>query len=222
MKKKMSTKYLVTVAMLCAVSFVAVLLSKVIPNVAGFLSYEPKDVVIVIAGFIYGPLTSLIISVIVSFVEMISISTTGIYGMLMNIVSTVAFAVPAAYMYKKVHSRRGAVIGLIIGTLLMTGSMIAWNYVITPYYMGVPREQVAGMLLPIFLPFNLVKAGINAALTILLYKPIVGALRRAKLVPTLEQSEKKTFNLGFTIVIGLVLVTLLLLFLVLAGILGGA
>ena len=65
--KKMSTRYIAVCAMFIALSYVAVLISKVIPNVAGFLSYEPKDAVIVIAGFIYGPMTSFLISVIVSF-----------------------------------------------------------------------------------------------------------------------------------------------------------
>ena len=92
-KEKMSTRYMAAVAMFSAVSFVAVLVSKVIPNVAGFLSYEPKDAVIVIAGLLYGPLTSVLISLIVSFIEMITISSTGPYGFLMNVVSTCAFAV---------------------------------------------------------------------------------------------------------------------------------
>ena len=49
-ENKFSTRYMAAVAMFAALSFVAVLLAKVIPNVAGFLSYEPKDAVIVIAG----------------------------------------------------------------------------------------------------------------------------------------------------------------------------
>ena len=54
MKERMSTRYMAAVAMFSAVSFLAVLLAKVIPNVAGFLSYEPKDAIIVIAGLLYG------------------------------------------------------------------------------------------------------------------------------------------------------------------------
>ena len=84
------------IAMFAAVSFIAVLIAKIIPNVAGFLSYEPKDAVIVIAGLLYGPLSSVMISVIVSLIEMLTISTTGPYGFLMNVVSTCAFAAPAA------------------------------------------------------------------------------------------------------------------------------
>lgn len=206
------------VAMFTAVSFVAVLMSKVIPDVAGFLSYEPKDVVIVIAGFIFGPLTSVLISVIVSFIEMITISATGPYGFLMNVISTCAFAVPAAWIYKKQHSQRGALLGLAIGVAALTLSMLAWNYVITPFYMGVPRATVAAMLATVFLPFNLVKGGINAGLTLLLYKPIVGALRHAKLAPPTSSTTEKTNKPGFLTFSGMVLLTFTLIFLVFIGV----
>ena len=217
-KQKLSTRYMAVVAMFTAVSFVAVLLAKVIPNVAGFLSYEPKDAVIVIASFIFGPLTGVLISVLVSFIEMISISSTGPYGFLMNVVSTCAFVVPAAWLYKKDHSQRGAIFGLALGVILMAVVMVIWNYVITPYYMGVPRATVAGMLATVFLPFNLVKGGINAALTLLLYKPIVGALRKAGLVEPTRSGQKGKFSFGFTLFALAVLVTFVLLFLVMIGV----
>ena len=218
-KQKMSTRYMAVVAMFTAVAFVAVLLAKVIPNVAGFLSYEPKDAVIVIASFIFGPMTGVIISLLVSFIEMISISTTGIYGFLMNVVYTCAFVVPAAWLYKKDHSQKGAVLGLGLGVVLMAIVMVVWNYIITPFYMGVPREVVAGMLASVFLPFNLIKGGINAALTLLLYKPLVGALRKAGLVEPTHSSHKGKFSLGFTLFSVAVLVTFVLLFLVMIGVL---
>ena len=136
-ESKMSTRYITSVAMFSAVSFVAVLVSKVIPNVFGFLSYEPKDAIIVIAGLLYGPLTSVLISVIVSFIEMITISTTGPYGFLMNVVATCAFAVPAAWYYQKHRTQGGAVIGLVLSVVTMVAAMLLWNYIITPLYMGV-------------------------------------------------------------------------------------
>ena len=207
-----------TVAMFCAMSFVAVLVGKLVPNIAGFLSYDPKDALIVIAGFILGPAASVIISVIVSFIEMITVSTTGPYGLLMNIISTCAFAVPAAWYYKKTHSYKGAVIGLGIGILFMSVCMLLWNYIVTPYYMIVDREIVAAMLLPVFLPFNLVKGGINAGLTLLIYKPIVNALRKAKLVEPSKSENKKSFNPGFTLFAAAVTATFVLLFLALAGV----
>ena len=218
-KQRMSTRYMAVVAMVTAVSFVSVLLAKVIPNVAGFLSYEPKDAVILIASFIYGPMTGVIISLLVSFIEMLTISTTGIYGLLMNVISTCAFVVPAAWIYKKDHSQKGAVLGLIAGAGMMALVMIIWNYIITPFYMGVPRETVAGMLIPVFLPFNLVKGGLNAALTLLLYKPVVGALRKANLVEPTKSGHKGKFNLGFTLCAIAVLITFVLWLLVLNGVL---
>ena len=208
------------VAMFSAVSFVAVLVSKVIPNVAGFLSYEPKDAVIVIAGLLYGPLTSVLISLIVSFIEMITISSTGPYGFLMNVVSTCAFAVPAAWYYQKHRTQKDAVIGLVIGVLAMAAAMLLWNYIITPFYMGVPRATVAGMLMTVFLPFNLVKGGINAGLTLLLYKPVVNALRAAGLAqPSSSGKTKGNFSAGFTLFAVAVLATFILLFLVMIGVL---
>ena len=201
-------------AMLSAISFVMVLVGRLIPDVAGFLSYDPKDAVIVIAGFIYGPMTSVIISVIVSLIEMISISGTGIYGMIMNIFSTCAFAVPAALIYKKMRTMKGAVLGLVTSVVFMTGCMVLWNYIITPYYMRVERSVVAGMLLSVFLPFNLVKGGINMGLTMLLYKPLTTALRRARLIPESSGgSSKKSLQIGFTVAALFVLATFVVLFL---------
>ena len=214
MKEKMSTRYMAAVAMFAALSFVSVLIAKVIPNVAGFLSYEPKDAVIVIAGLLYGPLTSVLISVIVSLIEMLTISSTGPYGFLMNVISTCAFAVPASWYYQKHKTQKDAVIGLCFGVITMVVAMLLWNYIITPFYMGVSRETVAGMLMSVFLPFNLVKGGINAGLTLLLYKPVVGALRKAGLAqPSSTGSDKRVFNPGFTLFAVAVLVTFVLLFL---------
>lgn len=217
--QKITVQYMAVTGMLCALSFVAVLIGRIVPNVAGFLSYDPKDVVVVIAGFIYGPLTSVIISVIVSLIEMLTISSTGPYGCIMNIVSTCAFAVPAAIVYKKMRTHKGAIVGLSLSVVVMAVCMVLWNYIVTPYYMGVEREQVASMLATVFLPFNLAKGGVNMGLALLLYKPIVGALRKAKLLPpSSSDGEKKVFNAGFTIVAVAVLLTFSLLMLVLMGV----
>ena len=198
-KQRISTRNMAVIAMFSAVSFVAVLISRIIPDVAGFLSYDPKDAVIVIAGFIMGPMASVAISVIVSFIEMITISSTGPYGLLMNIVSTCAFAVPAAWFYKKNRSQKGAVIGLIFSVVVLVICMAIWNYVVTPYYMGVERQMVADMMFTVFVPFNLAKGGINAGLALLLYRPIVSSLRKAGLVEQSSSGHKKTFSAGFTL-----------------------
>ncbi len=218
-KQRISTRNMAVIAMFSAVSFVAVLISRVIPDVAGFLSYDPKDAVIVIAGFIMGPMASAAISVIVSFIEMISISSTGPYGFLMNVVSTCAFAVPAAWFYKKNRSQKGAVIGLVFSVVVLVICMAIWNYVVTPYYMGVERQMVADMMFTVFVPFNLAKGGINAGLALMLYRPIVSSLRKAGLVEQSSSGHKKTFSAGFTLFAAAVIITFVLLLLVLLGVL---
>jgi len=214
---KLSTRRLTMIGMLCAIAFVIVAFVR-IPVVA-FLKYEPKDVVITIGGFLFGPLSAFLISAVVSLVEMVTISDTGIIGCIMNLLSTCAFACTAAFVYKKKHTLKGAIIGLLAGIAVMVGLMLLWNYLITPYYMGYPREAVAAMLVPVFLPFNLLKGGLNAGITLLIYKPVVGALRRAKLLEAPAQAAPKKGNLGVMLVGALVVVTCTFFVLVLQGVL---
>ena len=216
-KNKLNTKSFAVLGMLSAIAFIAKLISSVFPMVSGFLSFDLKDVIIVITGFMMGPLASVLVTVVVSFVEMVTISSTGPIGFVMNVLASSAFACTASLIYHRNRKMRGAVTGLVSGVLAMTAVMILWNWLITPIYMGVPREVVEGMLLPVFLPFNLIKGGINATLAMLLYKPIVDALRKAKL---LEEggAGKRTTKWGVIAVSLVLLVTFILLGLVMAGV----
>jgi riboflavin transporter FmnP len=216
MKKESSVKKMVLLAMLCAVSFLAVSLIRI--PVVLFLSYEPKDVVITIGGFLLGPLAGFIVSLVVSLLEMFTISTTGPIGAVMNLLSTCAFACTASFIYKKKHTLTGAVLGLLCGSVLMIAAMLLWNYLITPLYMtGTSRDDVAAMLIPIFLPFNALKAGLNTAFTLALYKPLVSALRKTGLIP--KSATPAENKVGAYILAGILLVTCILLLLVYRGIL---
>ena len=204
-----------TIGMLCAVTYAAMLIGQVVPAVQGILSYDPKDVVVVIGGFIYGPLTAVLISAITSLVEMLTVSSTGPVGFIMNVVSTCSFAVPAALIYKRARSMKGAIWSLVAGVGIMAAMMCLWNYIVTPLYQGVPRQVVASMLPTLFLPFNLVKGAINAGLTLLLYKPVVTALRKANLVEESSSAGKGKVNTGALLLGGALVVTGTLLILVL-------
>ena len=175
-----NTKKLVLLAMLAAMAFVLVALIRI--PVVLFLSYEPKDVIITIGGFLLGPMAAFLVSFVVSLIEMFTISDTGIIGAVMNLLSSCAFACTAAFVYKKKHTLSGAIGGLAAGSVAMVAIMLLWNYLITPLYMGVERSVVAGLLLPAILPFNVLKVGFNSALTLALYKPLVTALRKTGLV----------------------------------------
>lgn len=178
------TKRLVTVAMLCAVSYVAMVAIHLnLVPAAPFLTYDPKDVFIGIGGFLFGPAYALIISLIVAFLEMITVSDTGIIGFLMQVIATLAFAGTASLIYRKMHVKRGAELGLVAGVICMTLVMVLWNYLLTPIYLGTDRAAVASLLVPAIIPFNLIKGIINSLIIFVLYKPLVNALRRSGFAP---------------------------------------
>ena len=212
--RRVSAKTIATIGMLCAIAFVAKLISNVFPTVASFLSFDLKDVVIAIGGFILGPLQAALIAIVVSVIEMLTVSHTGPIGLVMNVLASCSFACVAAAVYHRKRTMKNAVIGLIAGVLCMTIIMLLWNWLITPLYMGVPREQVAAMLATVFLPFNLAKGGINATLTMILYKPVVGALRKAGLIE--DTDAKRTTKWGVLAISVVLLVTFVLWALVLA------
>ena len=217
--KSAKIKKLVTLAMLTAVTYVVMLLCKSIPDVAGFLQLEVKDTVICIGGFIYGPVSAAVIAVVVAVIEMLTVSGTGPIGCIMNVLATAVFCCTASFIYKKNHSRNGAIIGLAVATVALTIVMVLWNYLITPLYMGVPREAVVEMLLPIFAPFNLVKGALNMAATLIIYKPVVTGLRKANLVPPSHDvhAASKKLNGGFWLFTIALLATAIVTALVLMG-----
>ena len=207
------TKQLTLMAMFAAIAYVAMLITRPLPRVSGFLSYDLKDVVIAIAGFQLGAIPAMLITLVVSLIEMVTVGTSGPIGFVMNVLSTAAFVLPPALMYRRDHSLKGAALGLGLGVILMTVVMLAWNYIVTPMYMGVPRDVVAGMLLPTFLPFNLVKGGLNAGITMLLYKPLSSALKRAGLAPAdASNAQPHRFNLTATLISILLVVTCVVVF----------
>lgn len=220
MKKssRISVSEIASLGVFAAVAYVLTFVSRFLPApvpAVPFLKFDPKDFIIVIAGFLFGPLQALAITVVVSLIEMVTISTTGYIGLIMNILSTSAFVVPASLVYRSYRKPAGAIIGLALGSLVMTGVMLLWNYLITPLYMTVPREAVAKLLLPAFLPFNLIKAAINTALALLLYKPLAAALRKARVLP--ESTGKRSVGatvlfviLGIFLLISVTLVILVI------------
>lgn len=174
---KGNTKKLTAIGMLCALAYGAAAVGRV-PLVL-FLKYDPKDSVIAISGLLFGPAASFWTAGIVSLIEMFTLSETGVLGFFMNVISSCSFACVPALIHQKKRGFSGAAAGLLCGWGCMVSVMMLWNFLVAPIYMGVPREAVIKLLLPAFLPFNLIKGGLNAALTLLLYKPAISALGRA-------------------------------------------
>ncbi len=181
---KDNTRKISIAAMFAALAFAVAALCNIVPITlvpVPFLHYDAKDVLITLCGFILGPVYALAVSLVTAIIEM-AISSTGPIGALMNFLSSAIYACSAALVYKKVRNVYGAVTGLLVAVITTTGFMMLWNYLVTPMYMTTSREDVAKMLVPVFLPFNLIKSAINAGITLIIYKPIITALRSIKLI----------------------------------------
>ena len=215
------TKRLTLMAMFAALAYVLMVVGRIPISPMSFLKYDPKDLILAISGFVLGPISALLITLVVCLIEMVTVSDTALIGFFMNLLASACFVCPAAFFYKRKHSIRGGLIGLVIGVVLMTAAMLLWNYFLTPLYMGWPREEITAMLVPIFLPFNLIKGFINAALTVLVYKPVSMALKRSGLVaaspaPAAEKAKKRF--IGVYIVAAMVLASCVFAVLVMKGI----
>jgi len=147
-----------------------------------FLTFDAKDALLTIAAFIYGPLAALIMSLIPALIEFITISSTGFWGFLMNYASSACFSFVASLIYKYRRSFNGAIVGLYSAVIATTAIMMPLNIIITPIFMNVPRGMVIDLIPSLLLPFNFAKALMNAAIAMLLYKPISVALKRARLI----------------------------------------
>lgn len=209
------TKKITTIGMLCAITYVIMAVGRI--PVVLFLKYDPSDVIVTLGGLIWGPMTSCIVSIVVASVEMVTVSSTGILGCIMNIVQTVSFACTASAIYRKKRTMSGAVIGLSAGCITSVLLMMLWNYLITPLYMGYSREAVAELLLPVFLPFNLLKSVLNAALTFVLYKPVITALRKGGYAAMPEKESRRQKRNGMTLLAVLLIVTCVLIILTMNG-----
>ena len=174
-ENRLKIKQLSVTAMFCALAFVLTYVK--IP--VAFLSLEVKDSVIVLCTLLFGPISGLVVAVLVPFLELITHSTTGAYGLIMNILSSVTFATVTGLIYKYKKNFYGAIIGLVSGVFAVTAVMVAANLLVTPYYLGVPMGEVAALIPKMLLPFNLVKATLNGAIVLLLYKPISNVLKKA-------------------------------------------
>ena len=181
-----TNKTTVTITLAALFSALAFLVSvlfhlPIIPAVS-FLKYDPMDAVLTLEALVLGPVPAILSTLVVTVIR-IPFGSSGLIGALMNFLSSVSFVLPAGVIYKYKKTLSGALIGLGCSILSETVVMMLWNYLITPLYMGVGRDVVVSLMLPGFLPFNLIKALANAAITFLLYKPMMTVLRKANLIP---------------------------------------
>ena len=209
-------KKMVILALISAMAFVITFVCRlpIMPS-APFLDLEFKSAVILIGAYIFGPLSGLIMSFVICMLEMVTFSSTGIIGCIMNIVATVSIVCPASLIYKKKRSTSGAIVGIAVGAVCMTIAMVLWNYLLTPIYQGKPREAIAVMLLPVFVPFNLIKAGLNGGIALFIFRPLSEALQKTNLIPKqlhVEKSRKSSIIVAVLVSVFVIASSVLFIF----------
>lgn len=180
-KKTFSTNIMVRLALMTAISIVLLLIMRIPFPPAPFLVYDPADVPIYMAAFAFGPVHGLIVTFVVCLIQAFALGGDGIYGFLMHFVATGAVAVIIGMMYAGNKTKKTAAVSLIVGIVACSAIMCAMNLIITPVFMGTPRAAVKAMLIPVIIPFNLIKAGINSLITFILYKRMSRFLHNEKI-----------------------------------------
>lgn len=190
-RSHMSVQQLAVMGLLTAISIVLVYMLHfpIFPG-APFLEYDPADIPILFGTFLYGPVAGLILTVIVSVIQGLTVSAaSGVIGIVMHIAATGCFVLMTGLL-RKLFKRKAAatnaktgkkaafdIVALVAGVLVQTLVMVGLNLWLTPIFMGAPMETVLNMLLPFIIPFNLIKAGANAMIAFLLFKAISVPLR---------------------------------------------
>lgn len=177
---KISVNTMVKLSMLVALSIILLispLRFPIIPS-ASFLIYEPADVPILIAAFLFGPFEGLTVTILVALLQALMLNPeSGWVGFVMHVIATGTLILVAGSIYKKFHTIKGAIFGLIAGSLSMTLIMIPSNLFFTVNFYKVPYNAVVAMLPTAIIPFNLIKAFANSIITMCLYKSLGKVLR---------------------------------------------
>lgn len=191
MKKsgRVSVQYLTRIAVLTALASVLFLIE--IPFVA-FYKIDLSNLPVIIGTFSMGMGPGLVILALKSLIGMLHSSTMYV-GELSDFIMGAAYIIPAAIIYKRNKTRKGALIAVVVGTLAMAAVAIIVNWkIMIPFYvtvMHIPMESVLGMagtdslvklLLTVTVPFNIVKGLLLSVLTFLLYKHISPLLKVRK------------------------------------------
>jgi len=171
---RLTTKTLAFGAMLIAISVILIWAVRFpIFPAAAFLEYDFADIPIILGTFVYGPVMGLILTVAASVIQGLTVSAkSGLYGILMHIIATGVFVIVAGSIYSAGKSKKRGVLALGCALVAEIAAMVIANLFITPLFMGVPRAAVAGMLLPVIIPFNAIKFGANSIILFFIYKPI--------------------------------------------------
>ena len=188
---QMTTRFIARTAVFAAISIILYTVPGLkfsLPIFPSFLEIHLDEIPAFMAGFAYGPLSGFLVVLVKTIVKLPITGTAGV-GELADFIYSVAFVVPAAFIYKKHHTIKGAIASLLVATgiQVITASFVTTFVMLDAYsYLyHMPKSVILGMcqkinpaiddlgfkfLLMVALPFNALKDAIVVAITFLLYK----------------------------------------------------
>ena len=173
-----STKQLVTMALMCAIAILLSFLEFPIFPAASFLKLDISFVPSAVMGFAYGTGPGILVGIACAVAH--GAITGNWVGCLMNIIACCAFIIPAAAIYKRNRTFKGAMIGLVVSIVCLVVAACIANLIVDPLFYGMPFDVVAGLIVPAILPFNIIKGIVIAVLTGIVYKSISNLITPAK------------------------------------------
>lgn len=181
-ENRWSTKQLVVMALMCAIALLLSFIEFPLFPAASFLKLDFALVPTTVVGFAYGAGPGLVVGLACAVAH--AAITGNWVGCLMSCIVAVVYIVPAAIIYRRMHTMRGGVIGLVVSTVCLVVGIIVANLIIDPVFYGMPFEAVAALVVPAILPFNVIKGVLVSALTLLVYKSISNLI-----TPTKKQAK---------------------------------
>ena len=190
----LTTRELSTVAILAAIA--AVLFMIEIPVVL-FYKLDLSSLPVLLGAFAMGPVPGTLILLVKALLGLLHTTSQGV-GELADFIMGFAMMFPAAIIYRRMKSRKGAIIGMVAGTIIATVVAVLTNlFIMIPFYgaaYGMPVEAIVGMgqalvpavdttgkfVLLITAPFNVLKWVVISVVTALVYKPLSPILHGRK------------------------------------------
>ena len=187
-KTRFTPKFIASVGILSGISIVLMqILEFPIPFMPPFLKFDFSTLPALIGGFAYGPVTGIAIAFIKAALHLLRTDTGGV-GELADFLARGSLVLVSSLIYKRIKTRKGAVLGLVLGAIAMAiVGGLANYFILIPFYTNVmPMEQIIslcskvnplitntlGYVLYGAIPFNLIKALLLSIITFVLYKQI--------------------------------------------------
>lgn len=167
---KWTTKQMVVMALMCAIALLLSFIAFPLFPQASFLKLDVSLIPSTVVGFAYGPGAGLLVGLACAVAH--AVITGNWVGCLMSCIVALVFVVPASLIYKRMHTLKGAIIGLVVSTICLIVGVTVANLIIDPLFYGMPFDAVAALVVPAIVPFNAIKGVIVSVLTGLVYKSI--------------------------------------------------